>query len=228
MTYFITFLLAILTAVYSQFFWLDVFSQDLRTYCEYGGIYYENIDEMYQAILNDDYSVISGGEYAYGCNTNQLNIDSIAQFDAFTIYGVTRGNVNQIPAEIDKIGTLEKLQVQDQKLTNLPDEIGNLSNLSVLKLGGNNITHLNPTMANLKNLEALYLYRNRLKNVPETIGQLDSLKLLDLRYNRLTELPETIGNLSDSLEVAYLGGNFFDQQAKEKIRSLLPHTTIYF
>lgn len=204
----------------------DFANNSTYEYCDHEGIYYKDINEMYQKIAETNYD-FDGFEYAYVCNINKLHIDSLLKFSKVDFYGVTRGSVNKIPDNISELNNLTRLQIQDQKVRTLPPSLGSLTRLKILKLGGNKIESLPHEIGNLKDLEVLHLYDNEIEYLPEEIGNLKNLKILDLRMNNLKLLPEEIKNI-ENLEAIYLGGNDFSQSEKDNIKRMLPATNIFF
>jgi hypothetical protein len=206
-------------------------SQNPQEFCEiHGKYFFGDSGKLYDLIdvIETDGKTFGGMEYAYVCNINNLHIKELAKFEKIKVYGVTRGNVKEIPPEIASLKDLEIFQIHDQKITSLPKEIGLLTKLTTLKLGGNNLTTLPPEIGNLSNLEVLHLYDNHLTSLPIEIGNLTKLRILDLHSNKMSEIPAEIGKLSHNLHILYLGESGLSQEEKEKIQVLLPQTEIYF
>ena len=203
-----------------------ILSFDPYEYCEHHGITYSDINELFDDTKRDGYR-LNGYDYAYICNINGLHVDKLAESN-ITFYGVTRGNVKEIPPEISKLIYLERLQVHDQKIITLPKEIGSLPKLITLKLGGNNLKTLPPEIGNLSNLEVLHLYDNQLTSLPIEIGNLTKLTVLDVRFNFLSALPTEIENLASSLERLYLGGNLIKEADIKNLKVKLPNTKIFY
>ena len=98
-----------------------------------------------------------------------------------------------------------ELYLSYNKLSNIPAlAFGKLTGLNILSLSNNNLT-----------------------SIPDSIGKLSQLKILNLSHNNLTNIPDSIGNLS-GLKELYLGYNNLSKQEQEKIKKLLPSTTIIF
>jgi len=114
------------------------------------------------------------------------------------IYGC---DINEIPIDLCKMRTLERLYLQNNKIEKLPEEIGDLVNLKDFKLGGNNLKALPKSIGNLKNLEILTVWLNELVDVPPEIGQLKKLKGLSFWGNPFASLPEEITNLTQLREL---------------------------
>ena len=144
-----------------------------------------------------------------------------------------------------------KLVLRKKKYTAFPKEIWNFPNLQYLDLSKNDISEFPDTLGQLKNLQVLHLSRNKIESLPRELGDLTNLAILDINQNDLTMLPPQIGKLkklgyldlwsndisifpdelkdiSDNLKVMDLRVILINYQAQERIRSLLPKTTIYF
>lgn len=113
-------------------------------------------------------------------------------------------DIREIPVDLCRIKTLERLYLQRNQITELPEEIGNLENLKDLKLGGNNLIKLPKTIGCLQNLEILTVWMNELVEIPPEIGLLSNLKGLSFWGNPLAKLPEEITNLTQ-LKILELG-----------------------
>ena len=219
-------LLGILLGLLVREPFFKILSFDPYEYCEHNGITYSDINEMFDAIKRDGYR-LNGYDYAYICNINGLHVDNLAESN-ITFYGVTRGNIKEVPPEISKLIYLERFQIHDQKISSLPPGIGNLKNLKILKLGGNNLNFLPPEIGNIKSLEVLHLYDNNLASLPPEIGDLTKLRVLDVRFNFLSALPTEIENLASSLERLYLGGNPIKEAYIKNLKGKLPNTKIFY
>ena len=114
--------------------------------------------------------------------------------------------LSNLPNAIGKLTQLESLDIGENRLETLPESIDNLTDLDYLNLRGNRLETLPESIGNLKYLEVLNLGNNNLKTIPASIGNLSSLSTLDLSNNNLKTIPASIGNLTDLWNL-YLQGN---------------------
>jgi len=111
-------------------------------------------------------------------------------------------------------------------LTTLPESIGKLSSLQKLDLEGNKLTTLPKSISKLTSLQELKLWDNQLSTLPESIGQLSSLKLLRLESNQLTTLPESFSQLK-SLENISLSNNNWAGEWANIVKEVVPLSPPY-
>ena len=133
--------------------------------------------------------------------------------------------LTNLPKSIFELTSLEILSLENNKLTDLPESIFKLINLEKLFLENNQLTDLPESISELSNLQELDLSNNQLSGLPFSIEKLTNLIKLDLEKNQLTELPEIIGNLSN-LQTLVLESNQLTR-LPESITSLDSLTSIY-
>ena len=127
----------------------------------------------------------SGGRNSY----KPRNIEDIYKLSAQEKSQITRLDLSimgltQIPDDIfDGFANLERIDLNNNQLTELPQSIGNLTNLKWLTLSSNQLTELPQSIGNLTNLEILLLGINKLTEPPNYIANLTNLKRLDLHRN---------------------------------------------
>ena len=82
------------------------------------------------------------------------------------------GLTGAVPAEIGQLRSLERLYLNDNKLTSLPAEIWQLTSLEKLWLSFNQLTSLPAEIGQLTSLEQLVLTHNQLTSVPAAVDEL--------------------------------------------------------
>jgi tetratricopeptide (TPR) repeat protein len=134
---------------------------------------------------------------------------------------------NTISDKFGKLTALLSLDLNSNQITTVSPAIGKLVHLKELSLNKNKITTLPYEFGNLKNLKILNLRQNALTELPKSVATLTSLETLDLALNKLTTLPIEIANLKN-LKSLVLVGNELSKKEQDKIKALLPNTTIHF
>ena len=131
-------------------------------------------------------------------------IEEAAQ-DQATELDLSGEDIKELPPEIGRLTSLERLTVVGNELTSLPPEIGQLTQLTSLSLASNRLMSLPPELGELTDLTDLDLSENQLTSLPPEIGQLTSLSELWLGDNELTSLPPEIGQLAQltQLDLGY-------------------------
>ncbi|MEO0334260.1 MAG: leucine-rich repeat domain-containing protein, partial [Bacteroidota bacterium] len=116
-------------------------------------------------------------------------------------------DLSQALPVISQLPSLNLLEMKALQIDALPEEISLLQQLSGISLNDN------PQL----NIELLCRQLSQLKN----------LRILALMCCRLTTLPQEI-SLLNTLEVLELGKNNISQEDQQKIKKLLPNTTVIF
>mgnify|MGYP001791735445 CR=1 FL=1 len=152
--------------------------------------------------------------------------------------------------------TIDHLALRENNLTRLPEEIKELLNLVRLELGNNpdlDLPQLFQVLHHLPSLSMLELPHLALTSLPAEVSLLQHLTGLNLSdnpgldptslYQRLSHLPQLkvliltrcgLSNLPEKLEllgklkVLELGGNQISKEEQERIKRLLPSTTVVF
>ena len=126
-----------------------------------------------------------------------------------------------------KLDRLVSLDLSSNKLTSLPPFFGKITRLRELNLSKNEVGSLPYEFGNLKQLKLLNMRQNGLTSFPKSVAMLSSLETLDLAFNKLTAMPIEIANLK-KLKTLILVGNEIPKGEQNKIKALLPNTTINF
>ncbi|XP_016650510.1 PREDICTED: disease resistance protein TAO1-like [Prunus mume] len=103
--------------------------------------------------------------------------------------------LESFPEIMDKVESLNKLDLFRTAIKELPASIGNLIGLTGLGLHGCPIKELPASIGNLIGLTGLGLHGCPIKELPASIGNLIRLIRLGLRGCPIKELPASIGNL---------------------------------
>lgn len=109
--------------------------------------------------------------------------------------------IRRLPARIDKVQTLVKLNASNNELQRAPTEIGDLHRLQWLDLSGNQLTDLPTSIGRLGRLTHLNVSRNHLGSLPDELEGLSNLRSLDAHTNRLSQVPASMGKLSNLREI---------------------------
>lgn len=135
--------------------------------------------------------------------------------------------LEEFPAELWKFPNLQYLDLGKNKIKEVPDSINFFVNLQVLHLSKNEIEFLPREIGDLANLVILDINQNELTSLPPQIGKLKKLRYLDLWSNNLSIFPEELHELSETLKVLDLRVILINADQQDKIRAMLPKTTIY-
>ena len=99
------------------------------------------------------------------------------------------------------LNALVTLDVSNNAITTLPPSIGELPLLACIDCNTNQLTSLPLEICHLRSLKRLTAFANLLASLPEDIGSLPALQHLDVGRNRLDVLPESIGYLHGLVEL---------------------------
>lgn len=132
--------------------------------------------------------------------------DWIDRVSSLEILNLNVNNISALPESIGSLRALKELLLWKNELTTLPDAFTSLSSLEVLNLRINHLKSLPEAIGTLISLKELNLHDNKIIKIPNSIGQLVSLEILNLSWNELQDLPYSIGSL-DSLKILDLGKN---------------------
>ncbi len=117
----------------------------------------------------------------------------------------------ELPNEIEKLKSLNKLELNHLEIESLPKSLINVNSLTELNLcRSNNIKNIE-IVFHIKSLVKLDLSFCGIKSIPNAIGNLINLKELNISHNRILELPLEIKNCQ-KLEKLYLFSNRLEKE----------------
>lgn len=109
--------------------------------------------------------------------------------------------IRRLPARIDKLQALVRLNASNNELQRVPEEIGALYRLQSLDLSGNELHELPTSIGRLAQLTRLNVSRNHLARLPDELEGLSNLRSLDAHANQLSRVPASLGKLSQLKEI---------------------------
>lgn len=112
---------------------------------------------------------------------------------------LSQNRIKLLPNELEKMISLEILELDSNRLIALPDGISILTRLQRLNISNNSIGSLPPMLGACGNLKYLNAHSNNLLFLPESIGSCFRLEYADISKNKLKELPSEIEVLSISI-----------------------------
>jgi Leucine-rich repeat (LRR) protein len=161
---------------------------------------------------------------------------------------MANNKIKKIPKRIEKLMLLKVIDLSDNLIDTICPEFMSLRQLEYCDLSGNQIRYI-PRMnfrklkylylddnqlavipsylGIMKNLVELSLSGNYLKQIPKKIGYLKKLEVLDLSDNNITSLPNSFVKLK-ALRMLRISGNQISKEEFERIREMLPNTTIEY
>lgn len=111
-----------------------------------------------------------------------------------------RGNENELPKEITKLKSLEKLDISQNNFRIIPRYLNQLTQLKELDLSYNNITTINFSLGELPYIKKINISHNSLNDEKQNklfINRDTSLEILIFKHNNLTNIPCSIQNLKN-------------------------------
>ena len=128
---------------------------------------------------------------------------------------IGRNGLGNLPAELGRFSTLEKLWCEDNVFETVPGAILELRNLKSLKISNNRIAQIPANMeTKLPKLEELYFDCNSLSALPEDLSP--ALRVLSVRGNRIRR----IGKLPSTLKTLACSSNAIEAISDETIASM--------
>lgn len=135
--------------------------------------------------------------------------------------------LKEFPKEIWSFPNLQYLDLGKNQIKEFPDTLGKLKNLQWLNLEKNKLEALPRGLGDLQNLVILNINNNELVMLPAQIGKLKKLQYLDLWNNSISTFPDELKEISDNLKIMDLRVILINYDAQDRIRKMLPKTTIY-
>jgi internalin A len=138
-------------------------------------------------------------------NTLELPVP-LERLPALTELDLRRAGLEEVPASVCGLASLQKLSLAGNALGALPAELAQLVQLTALDLSSTGLTKLPLGICELTSLQDLNIGSNALGNLPAELAQLTELTSLDLSHVGLTEVPPVICGMA-SLRSLKLSGN---------------------
>lgn len=163
-------------------------------------------------------------------NNNKLEEipSSIVLLQKLQLLNLSKNQLEHVPTFLEKLKALKHLYLSRNKLSSLPESLMNLEALEELDLSYNKKIKLIPDfLTKMDTLKRLDLTNNGYKKLPENLDQLTQVQLINLNSNQLSSLPDSISKLKN-LGGLLLYNNPISKEEQERIKTLLPHTTISF
>jgi hypothetical protein len=205
---------------------------DLTTALKYGK--FEAADKLERTCMGECYNLINAfedPEMVYCADFSSSNLkdlpESVAKLNFLVKLDLTDNDLGAITPSLSSKKSLLSLDLSGNKISTVSANIGELSELRELFLNKNSISSLPVEFGKLTHLKVLTFRQNRLTELPRSIAQLTNIETLDLAFNQLTTLPLEIANLK-KLKTLTLVGNEIPVKEQQKIKTLLPNTTVYF
>lgn len=144
-------------------------------------------------------------------------------------------DLTHMPTALTQLQSLNILSLEANQLGKdlpkgryaLPLEISHLENLIELHLGHNELYNLPPGIGLMEKLQVLKLNDNRFTTFPIELCEIETLQELNISHNQINYIPAEIASLK-KLKRFYLINNPLSIYEKKKLKSLLPHTSLFF
>jgi Leucine-rich repeat (LRR) protein/Ca2+-binding EF-hand superfamily protein len=117
-------------------------------------------------------------------------VDSLGSLE---ILRLNNNDIRELPDSMGGLHSLKRLDISQNRLKALPAAMGKCAALEVLQASGNNIEHLPPQFGDLYSLKTLDLAKNKLFELPDEMALLSSLQRINISWNEIVELPNEIG-----------------------------------
>ncbi|BFG15414.1 hypothetical protein CerSpe_016890 [Prunus speciosa] len=146
----------------------------------------------------------------YGCINLESFPEIVDKMESLNELNLGRTAIKQLPASIEHLIGLKILRLSESAIKELPASIGHLVGLKELGLSASAIKELPSSIGHLTALEELYLERTAIKELPSSIGNFTAMKALILQGSDIKELPSSFGNLTN-LKALCLDGSAIEE-----------------
>mmetsp|Transcript_28564 Transcript_28564/g.84540 ORF Transcript_28564/g.84540 Transcript_28564/m.84540 type:complete len:171 (+) Transcript_28564:698-1210(+) len=113
----------------------------------------------------------------------------------------------QLPDEIGSLVRLEKLSLNNNRLSELNQNVGKLKALQFLLLSNNKLQALPNSVSDCSVLEELDVSDNQIASIPDELGKLEKMKTLNLDRNLVSQVPSSVFLQCAALQTLSLHGN---------------------
>jgi len=120
------------------------------------------------------------------------------EIEALRFLKIENCSLQKLPGSIAKRSeTLQRLELNKNKLVSLPVEFGALLALQKVDLSNNLLEALPDCWASFPKLKELFVSNNKLQGLPASLGLAGALQLLDASSNKIASLPDALGDLAN-------------------------------
>ena len=131
-------------------------------------------------------------------NCDLLQIpQEIVNFKKLEGLSLSYNNLSNLNFNFNKLESLKRLILNDNRVERLPESFFNLNMLEELQISFNRLEYLPESIKNLRRLRILNLFNNRLRSLPKSITELKMLEKLNISFNNISELPRNIFSLKN-------------------------------
>ncbi|XP_020409668.1 disease resistance protein TAO1 [Prunus persica] len=136
-------------------------------------------------------------DFSYCCELTKFpNKVRLKSLNFFGLYGCIK--LESFPEIVDKMESLNELNLERSAIKDLPASIGHLIGLESLNLRGSAIKELPSFVGNLTVLNTLFLDGSAIEELPSSIGNLTAVTTLTLEgCENLANLPQSIYGLQN-------------------------------
>jgi Leucine-rich repeat (LRR) protein len=152
---------------------------------------------------------------------------AIKESDKVLSIDVASQNLNKLPEQLGGLKNILSINLLGNEFNSFPSVLFKLTTLNEISLSSNSLTSVGKGISHLNNLRILIMNNNQLTELPKEIGELTNLLYLEIGNNKLKALPEEIKYLTN-LQELHIERNALSENAKLKIKRLLPNCVIHF